>query len=787
VFHGAEKGVLVGKQMTFEVHPSVIFKLGEDLITDDYQALVELIKNSYDADATCVTVRISTNKNYAIIDGEISEMGDASQDSLCGSIEIIDNGSGMSLENIEKGWLTISASQKRVMKEQGLKTKGQSRTPLGDKGLGRLGAQRLGRILEMKTRVAGSTALKTVIDWTRFEGDNTLSSIPLDVMEINSLFKNGTILSIYGLKNVSSWENLRIIQDKFADIISPYSEDLGLSVELFINDKELDLREQSKIVLSNSAITYTFDYKDGLLTTHGAIDIRYLTDLRTSENRATWEELIAPDNGKDFFQWLSVKKVDRVEELHFKHNKHGKFCNFCFVVDIDALPSIERDDNNDVFDPGVFTGRIDAIQRHTLTADSEISNVAELLDSIKGVKVYRDGFGIRLKDSIIPFASQWTKGKSYYTLRPENVVGFLNLSAEKNAKLIETTNREEFQENAYYRNFQKLLSAWLNRTEEVQSLLRTGYKDYVKAANFDAAKLDEDLSPEQLAAAIKNKIDKVQKAVKFDGLFHAPEMGEAIDELQAKSNAVGVLADKAQQAEEQLQQSWELIGLGIIAETVSHEMSNIARRLIDHSETIRQYNNKKYKDEKINGHSEQVRSMASTLAKQVSHLDSSLKYVREKRDVFALSDFIANCISYFKERFQRKDIVTEVTVLSNFQVSMNQGRLLQVVDNLIINSEYWLSEALVAGKINQATIRIEIDCPYVYFSDNGLGIDRSIENALFEPFTTRKPKEKGRGLGLFISQQLLSTESAYINLCNERNQWNHRYKFRIDLANVVRN
>ena len=42
----------VNKELTFQVHPSVIFKLGEDLITDDYQALSELAKNCYDADNT---------------------------------------------------------------------------------------------------------------------------------------------------------------------------------------------------------------------------------------------------------------------------------------------------------------------------------------------------------------------------------------------------------------------------------------------------------------------------------------------------------------------------------------------------------------------------------------------------------------------------------------------------------------------------------------------------------------------------------------------------------------
>ena len=219
---------------------------------------------------------------------------------------------------------------------------------------------------------------------------------------------------------------------------------------------------------------------------------------------------------------------------------------------------------------------------------------------------------------------------------------------------------------------------------------------------------------------------------------------------------------------------------------MSHEISNIAQRLIRNSDSIRDYNNGIYKDGKINGYSEQVRSMASTLVRQVSHLDSSLKYVRERKEAFGISAFVDDCLSYFHERLKRKCISVKVSAINDFTVFMNKGRLLQVFDNLIINSEYWLSESLEAKKIERAMINVEIDCPYIYFSDSGIGIEKSIEGSLFEPFVTRKPKENGRGLGLFISQQLLSTEGANIVLCSERNQWDNRYKFRIDLANVVR-
>jgi len=59
--------------LRLEVHPSVVFKLGADLITDDMQALIELVKNSYDADATKVRVEIETETLTNADTGEIIE------------------------------------------------------------------------------------------------------------------------------------------------------------------------------------------------------------------------------------------------------------------------------------------------------------------------------------------------------------------------------------------------------------------------------------------------------------------------------------------------------------------------------------------------------------------------------------------------------------------------------------------------------------------------------------------------------------------------------------------
>jgi len=84
----------------FEVHPSVVYQLGESLITDAVQALIELVKNCYDADSTYAKVLIDTQGSV-----EVSEAFYASGG---GRIIVEDDGQGMGSADVESGWLVIS-------------------------------------------------------------------------------------------------------------------------------------------------------------------------------------------------------------------------------------------------------------------------------------------------------------------------------------------------------------------------------------------------------------------------------------------------------------------------------------------------------------------------------------------------------------------------------------------------------------------------------------------------------------------------------------------------------
>ncbi|MDE0684348.1 MAG: sensor histidine kinase [Candidatus Poribacteria bacterium] len=156
----------------FTVDTHLFRELGELLVGRDSTALIELIKNAYDADATEVTVY-----------GERLDNPDE------GHILVIDDGVGMNAEAFEKGFLRVASR---------LKEQGERRSPLfqrrytGAKGIGRLAAHKLARKLEIDSvpQFPGSDgireALNATIDWNKIEQYETLDDLDADAIRLET-------------------------------------------------------------------------------------------------------------------------------------------------------------------------------------------------------------------------------------------------------------------------------------------------------------------------------------------------------------------------------------------------------------------------------------------------------------------------------------------------------------------------------------------------------------------------------------------------------------------------
>jgi signal transduction histidine kinase len=161
-------------ELRFSVDSALLSELGEKLVETAHIALVELVKNAYDADATETTVKIIPNPNLEPKTRSRNPKGESRPRGP--EIHIVDNGSGMTFQDVKKYWMRIATTHKREMNVSPIY--GRPRT--GEKGIGRFSCRRLGTRLQLVTtaRVNGRLEQTQVLfDWLRFKPGKTITEI----------------------------------------------------------------------------------------------------------------------------------------------------------------------------------------------------------------------------------------------------------------------------------------------------------------------------------------------------------------------------------------------------------------------------------------------------------------------------------------------------------------------------------------------------------------------------------------------------------------------------------
>lgn len=809
----------------FDVHASVIYQLGDSLITDSVQALVELVKNSYDADATYCKVTILT--------GGPAPAGSLDRQSN-GWLVIEDNGTGMDYEDIKRGWLTISDSPKRALKRK-KETTGKGRTPLGDKGLGRLSAQRLGSLLEMLTRKKGATAQHLDVDWTEFAKYDRLSEVPVRLRDSDEEMPCGTKLTISSLVDIDIWrgEALKELERKLSQLISPYQTVRDFRVYATADGVSLDLAEMSRKLRDTAQLTYSLIFDDETFRIHGKVRLSYFRPQRAADQQEFYD-LMEKDRGVAFAQHLQGMPGWKRFSVS-RSSSDVWYLEFGSVKTLEDFAEMDRIDGT-IANPGRFEGEVDSFNLSPSSETSVFGSVAELrryVSLLSGIRIYRDGFGIRVNPDWLNLAKQWTGGGSWYGLRPQNTLGYIAISARENACLQETTDREGFKETAHYLNFYEILQSFVRFAADAQEFFRRSWSDYRRLIAQSNAHVPPDTTPEAVARDVAASLRRVASyrttlrsvaerlartvegtnrqlaEVDSRGAISSPdvkasveqlrdsiseastavrEVETCLEELRGIEKKAEVVVEQIAMLRTQIDQVFEIIGLGMTAEALTHELENISTQLSRRTQEMGRYARSQVRDSKVLSYLEHVKSAVAEFRRQLTFLAPSLRFVREQRDDVDVWQFAKDIHQYYTQRFHDSAIaiLPRDTSRSPFHVTINRGKLVQVFDNLLLNSEYWLKEDLRAHRIPRGQISIELNKPSVVVSDNGRGVDPIIEASVFEPFVSAKGKGKGRGLGLYIVQQLLEAESCHIALAPDRNAWDRLYKFEIDLSGVLR-
>lgn len=400
---------------SFSITPRIIAHLGEDLIKNESIALLELVKNSYDACATNCIIDFNTNNEQLE------------------SLTITDDGVGMNLNIIKNVWLVIGTD----FKHKRLEPNCCGRFPLGEKGIGRLGIHKLGNKITLISKTIEDKEVCLSINWSTLNQAQKIDdfTIEIDENDIPVYFKNGktgTRICIKSLKTTWDRRQVREVYRNLTSLNSPFSG---------TNDSfKVDIRSNSNLF---SGLATFEDIKDsGLYFGHCVMKGNLIEDFQYEFK--PWSSLSKVDKGR------KITKTDLMEEdLNIKGikeviDRNGKKKNVEYNIDLDEfqIGDIEFDIIIYEMDAQIFN-----------FVNAEKSSIKTYLKENGGVRVYRDDvrvydYGERDNDWLgIDLKRVHKLGSN---VSNNIILGSVKLKRSQSFGLKEKTNREGFIENNSY-------------------------------------------------------------------------------------------------------------------------------------------------------------------------------------------------------------------------------------------------------------------------------------------------------------------------------------------------
>jgi signal transduction histidine kinase len=816
----------VAKHLSISAH--VVVQLGEELVTDVEQALLELAKNAYDADSRSCSIKVEPNWElhpgdpaYKLLYG--SDLGEPKK---IGRIRIRDYGTGISKDAVDHGWLRISASLKRVDGNQRKAKTQLGRTPVGDKGLGRLATMKLGQVLRMKTAVEEETSWRTVMfSWNDFTQDRTLDEVTVivgtDAEE--AVEEKGTMIEVLGLTNRDEWADANYVEKHLiphlSSLINPFQGFDNFEISLNTGRHQYDLQSLDDGVLNLSSSKFSFRWDGKEMLQEGWISSSLFRGERGEEKELRFNELFGDVERPKLIEWLGKDKKLKDKGISFDVQAPW-FCKFSDRMDAAVFPSDKKFQGGK--DPGPFQATFYYFLFHEfikqkLTA-AQVSS--ETIQAMSQLAIYRDGFRVRAHRDWLRLSEGTTSGSSFYGLRPANVMGFFSISNEENPGLIEKSDREGFLDNPEFRGFMILGMKARDYANSVLEAIRKSVREYSKRLNDGGVSTRKQLvetintasaKAEKSLIQLRNELAQTQKELeqsrkvmretttgsiatndehrKSDRAVddHISNVNRVIGEIgltvERQTKTSMILAEMSTDDEDYATRMLDAAAVGLAARSLGHELNELTRQLKDGVARISAVN-KQLKNPELATAVKTLTGAIRELGKMISTIDPMLPGSRTVRENIELAKFLTEYVDARDATAARNGIKLNLVLADNetsLVVRFNRTRLLQIVENLFQNSIYWLNHGpLPQQGVKQILIRIT-SRGFVW-SDTGPGIRPSIESSIFDAYVSDKPKSEGSGIGLHVVSTFLEMERCSIHLNEKRNALNRRYEFEIDLS-----
>lgn len=793
---------------SLKVDARLISHLGEALIDSNKMALMELIKNSSDADATICKIKIDTFYE--------NEQGK-------GRILIEDNGSGMNDYIIENSFLKIASSFKNSYQKISPKFK---RIAQGNKGIGRLSLNKLGKSVKVTTKLDtdflqdnykildlaknyGNDSIDDIlknnynkyysfeINWEDYNSENrTIDDVNIIIKheeyseDITFNGENhGTKIEIFGLKDNEYWNNnnvIDVIKDEINQLFNPFIEkETGFLVKIKVDSKPIftnDTLDEDRIrMTAYSYANFAFLSKEKKLNIKLNRNKHYI--------KKEIDKLIST---MDSYNFTIKEKIDYEKQ-------YESYSNDFLEIDLsnlqklkDTIANYQCDiskfnlyDENNLFLPGDFKGEIFA---YDFSTNKEVSEIKKYIDAFLGVKVYRNNF------RILPYGSNdndWLDMSGYNTrvksiiYKKHTTIGYVKIDGLENLdKIKEMTNRQGIQLDTYGENFILLMKNIVYRViakmeknfnerlcHPQEKILREVKSDGI--INISGILFKKEFDPKSETAL---KIAEIEEEV-VSKTFKPEKLLSKIESLSDSFKDVNKYNIKKEnlinKEYEHINELNPIIGSAIIAQSLAHEIKRLSNQIEKSTKHIRRL----CKHEAYN-ELDLIVVNCYYLSRYASILDVNSRTKRRKYEIFSIESYLKSIllespILHYKENDYKYIICGE-----DFEVRGIKANIKIIVENMILNSLYWLDYFNIDNPIIKFELYSKTRKMIIY--DNGKGIDKNISDRIFEPFISNKPENQGRGMGLYIVSELLKDFGATISLDDILNDYGNKYKFVIE-------
>jgi signal transduction histidine kinase len=376
--------------------------------------------------------------------------------------------------------------------------------------------------------------------------------------------------------------------------------------------------------------------------------------------------------------------------------------------------------------------------------------VRELQRRWSGILLFRDGF------RVFPYGDDdddWlgldrrSLGRTGYTLNKTQFVGRVQISRAGNPGLMDQTNREGLRATPEQQTFILILQ------HVIQGLLWDFLRDVEKRHKSQPLDLGD------VKAEVTRLESRAESALRRIRAMVPRSDAEVIDDLQQAFLEFKDLAERAQQRIEEVEadsrQMVQMAGVGLMVEVVAHELARSSESALQALEGLRG----REVPVELRGRLETLRAEMKSVSKRLRVLDPLSISGRQRSEVFNLVELLRDLQEGHAAQFARHGVRLELNVPQQpVRIRAVKGMVVQIFENLISNSVYWMDlrhkrESRYAPTI---TVTVEGDPLSVTFSDNGRGIAPENSEKIFRPFWSQKEKTKRRGLGLFIARECAS-------------------------------